>query len=55
MKIQEIYKNNIVQKMMDINPQFYLFQKEIEKWEEVDWVLWGDIVKGFAKLKRIIA
>ena len=50
MKIQDIYREEFVKKIQDINPGFFLFEKDVENWEIIDWEIWANIVKVFHKL-----
>ena len=50
MKIQEIYKQEFVKKMQEINPDFYLFKKDVENWEVNEWRIWSNMVSVFHKL-----
>jgi len=52
MKIQEIYREDFIEKMKLVNPKFYLFRKDLEDWETFDWELWGKICSVFLELMR---
>lgn len=50
MKIQGIYKEEFIGKIMELNDDFYLFKKDIEEWNASDWKLWGEITIIFSRI-----